>query len=337
MHRRPRLTVIGSLNMDISVSVGRLPGPGETVLGTGAVIAPGGKGANQALAAARLGGAVRMAGCVGDDEFGGRVLAALAAEGVDLAPVRAVPGCATGLALITVDAAGENMITVAPGANGQAGEQEAAAALSAPADMLVLSAEIPAALLAAVLGGSPLPGGGAPLGRSLMPGGGALPGGGAGRRLPCLVNLAPVPRDAAALLAAGIDWLVVNESEASQLLGRSVAGLSGAAAAASGLVAMGAGHAVVTAGSHGAALAGEAGTESVPGFSVRSVDSVGAGDAFVAALGVTLAAGIGPAAALRAACAAGATATTRQGAQAALPRPTEIRAATGEDWPIESG
>src|SRR6266516_2597294 len=259
MHRRPRLTVIGSLNMDISVSVGRLPGPGETVLGTGAVIAPGGKGANQALAAARLGGAVRMAGCVGDDEFGGRILAALAAEGVDLAPVRAVPGCATGLALITVDAAGQ--------------------------------------------------------------------------RAPCLVNLAPVPRDAPALVAAGIDWLVVNESEASQLLGRSVAGLSDAVSAASGLVAMGAGHAVVTAGSHGAALAGAAGTESVPGFSVRSVDSVGAGDAFVAALGVTLAAGIGPAAALRAACAAGATATTRQGAQAALPRPAEIRTATGVDWP----
>ncbi len=310
MHRRPRLTVIGSLNMDISVSVGRLPGPGETVLGTGAVIAPGGKGANQALAAARLGGAVRMAGCVGGDEFGGRVLAALSAEGVDLAPVRAVPGCATGLALITVDATGENMITVAPGANGQAGEQEAAAALSGPADMLVLSAEIPAALLAAILRGA------------------------AGQRAPCLVNLAPVPRDAPGLVAAGIDWLVVNESEASQLLGRSVAGLSDAVSAASGLVAMGAGHAVVTAGSHGAALAGAAGTESVPGFSVRSVDSVGAGDAFVAALGVTLAAGIGPAAALRAACAAGATATTRQGAQAALPRPAEIRAATGEDWPI---
>src|SRR6266581_2478904 len=128
MHRRPLLTVLGSLNMDISVSVGRLPEPGETVLGTGAVIAPGGKGANQAVAAARLGGAVRMVGCVGADDFGTQIFAALGAEGIDLAPVRAVPGCATGLALITVDAAGENMITVAPGANSRAGEQEAAAA-----------------------------------------------------------------------------------------------------------------------------------------------------------------------------------------------------------------
>ena len=144
MRSRPRLTVLGSLNMDISVFVSRLPGPGETILGAGAVIAPGGKGANQAVAAARLGGAVRMVGCVGTDEFAGGVTAALAAEDIDHAAIRAVPGCATGLALITVDAAGENMITVAPGANGQAGEQEAAAALAAPADILVLSAEIPA-------------------------------------------------------------------------------------------------------------------------------------------------------------------------------------------------
>jgi len=310
MRSRPRLTVLGSLNMDISVFVSRLPGPGETILGAGAVIAPGGKGANQAVAAARLGGAVRMVGCVGTDEFAGGVTAALAAEDIDHAAIRAVPGCATGLALITVDAAGENMITVAPGANGQAGEQEAAAALAAPADILVLSAEIPAKVLAAALGSA----------RDLA--------------TACLLNLAPVPGEAASLLSAGVDWLVVNESEASVILGRTVAGLRDAAGAAADLAAGGARHAVVTAGSQGAVLAGAAGTESVPGFRVRSIDSVGAGDAFVAALGVTLAAGLPPAAALRAACAAGATATTRRGAQTALPRPADIRAATGENWPV---
>ncbi len=313
MPRRPRLTVVGSLNMDISVSVSRLPGPGETILGAGAVIAPGGKGANQAIAAARLGGLVRMVGCVGEDEFGSQIMAALRAEDVDLAPVRTVPGCVTGLALITVDAAGENMITVAPGANGQAGGQEAAAALSGPADILVLSAEIPAEVLAAVLASA------------------------GDQAAACLLNLAPVPRAAASLLSAGVDWLVVNESEASAILGRTVAGLRDAASAAAELAANGARHAVITAGSQGAVLAGAAGAESVPGFRVRSVDSVGAGDAFVAALSVTLAAGVSPAAALRAACAAGATATTRRGAQIALPRPAEIRVATGERWPAVLG
>ena len=319
MQLRPRLTVIGSLNMDISVSVSRLPVPGETVLGAAAVIGPGGKGANQAVAAARLGGAVRMAGCVGDDEFGGQITAALGAEGIDLAPVRVIPGTATGLALITVDANGENMITVAPGANGLAGAAETAAALAGPADLLVLSAEIPADVLAAVLGG------------------GRLPAGPAVRRPPCLLNLAPVRPGAAALLAAGVDWLVVNESEASALIGRSVTGPRDAADAAAGLAAMGARHAVVTAGAQGAVLAGQAGSQHVAGFRVRSVDAVGAGDAFVAALAVTLAAGVAPAAALRAACAAGATATTRQGAQAGMPGPAEIRAATGEHWPVPSG
>src|SRR5215469_8697868 len=111
MPARPRITVLGSLNIDISVSVQRLPAPGETVLGPGAVIAPGGKGANQAVAAARLGGAVRMTGCTGDDDFARMARSALEADGVDVSGVRAAGGFATGLALITVDAAGENMIT----------------------------------------------------------------------------------------------------------------------------------------------------------------------------------------------------------------------------------
>jgi ribokinase len=325
MAGRPRVAVLGSLNMDISVSVGHLPRPGETILGDGAVIAPGGKGANQAVAAARLGAAVQLAGCIGDDEFGGLVTAALRAEQVGPQWVRTVPGAATGLALITVDATGENMITVAPGANGQCGPQEAAAVVSAPADMLVISAEIPAAAIAAVLAAA------------------------RGRGLPCLLNLAPVPDGAAQLLAAGVGWLVVNESEASALLGREVAGLAGAASAAADLrelanraaaQADGADgtprYAVVTAGSHGAALAGPDAAEQASGFRVRSVDSVGAGDAFVAALAVAVAAGTGPADALRLACAAGATATTARGTQAALPRPAGIRAATGQEWPVLS-
>jgi len=341
MTSRPRLAVLGSLNMDISVPVGRLPGPGETVLGGQAVIAPGGKGANQAVAAARLGAATAMAGCVGEDEFGGPILLGLAAEGIDISGVRRLPGVATGLALITVSADGENMITVAPGANGECGPAEAGAALAGPPDLLVISAEIPPAVIAAALAGA------------------------ARRGVPALLNLAPVPADAeaAARLAAGAGWLVVNESEAAALLGRPVAGLAGAVAAAHGLRdlltaaaspgtetaspgtgeaaaarSLSGGYAVVTAGSQGAALAGPDGTAQVPGFEVASVDAVGAGDAFVAALAVGLAAGAAPPEALRAACAAGATATTRRGAQTALPRPAEIAAATGVAgrWPAEA-
>jgi len=307
---RPRLTVLGSLNMDISVVVRRLPVPGETVLGSGAVVAPGGKGANQAVAAARLGAAVRMVGCLGADEFGQMARAALGGEGVDVSGVRVVEKSATGLALITVDAAGENMITVAPGANGQAGADEVAAALSAACDVLVLSAEIPAGVVAAVLDGARAAG------------------------MTCLLNLAPASLEAATLLAGGVSWLVVNESEAAAVLGRHVAGLAGAAAAARDLRALGAQHAVVTAGADGAALAGPAGDEAVNAITVRSVDSVGAGDAFVAALAVTAAAGVPVRDAVRAACAAGAAATTRRGTQEALPRPPDIAAATGASWPV---
>jgi ribokinase len=312
MAGHPRLAILGSLNMDISVAVPRLPAPGETVLGSAAVIAPGGKGANQAVAAARLGAAVRMAGCTGADAFGGTLVAGLAAEGIDVTAVRAIDGQATGIALITVDDSGENVITVAPGANGQAGPAEVAAALADHPDLLVMSAEIPAATLALALEAAGRAGAGA------------------------LLNLAPAPPEPAALLASGVDWLVVNETEAAAILGRPVAGLAAARDAAGDLRGLGAGSAVVTAGSAGAALATRAGAEAVAGLRVRSVDAVGAGDAFVAALGVALAAGIPAAEAVRAACAAGATATTRRGTQDALPRPASIRAATGVRWPLDS-
>jgi ribokinase len=310
MPGRPRLTVLGSLNTDISVVVQRLPAPGETVLGSGAVMAPGGKGSNQAVAAARLGAEVRMVGCTGDDDFARMARSALQAEGVDIGGVRAVPGTATGVALITVDAAGENMITVASGANGEVGDAEATAALAEPSDLLVLSAEIPAGVIGAVLTQARAAG------------------------VTCLLNLAPAPADPDALLRAGVAWLVVNESEAAAVLGHPVSGLAEAGTAAQDLLGRGAEYAVVTAGAHGAALAGPDLCELIPALSVDSVDSVGAGDAFVAALGVALAAGVPPADAVRAASAAGATATTRRGTQDALPHPAGILATTGITWPV---
>src|SRR5579863_79269 len=127
MTRRPKITVLGSLNMDISVTVATLPGPGVTVLGSAARFTPGGKGANQAVAAARLGADVRMVGCVGDDDFGRQLIAALRAEGIDTSAVRTATSAPTGLAMIAVDERGENLIIVAPGANHQVGPPDVAA------------------------------------------------------------------------------------------------------------------------------------------------------------------------------------------------------------------
>jgi ribokinase len=311
MGLRPKVTVLGSLNMDITVTVPRLPGPGATVLGSAARFAPGGKGANQAVAAARLGADVRMAGCVGDDDFGRQLVASLHAEGIGAGAVRTVPGTASGVAMITVDRSGENMITVAPGANHEVGAAEIAAATAAASDVLVISAEIPVEAITRALAGA-----------------GAAP---------CLLNLAPAPENAKDLVARArgeLDWLVVNESEAAVILGRPVDGLAEAERAAAELARAGPRYAVVTAGAHGAALAGPDGHTAIPGFRVTPVDTVGAGDTFVGALAVALAAGVPATAATRAAAAAGAAAATRSGAQAAMPRPADIRAATGLTWPV---
>ena len=332
----PRVTVLGSLNTDISVPVPHFPGPGETVLAAAAAsIGTGGKGANQAVAAARLGAATRMVGCCGDDEFGGRLRGALAAEEIDVAGLRTVPGAASGLALITVDPAGENVIAVAPGANGLAGEAEVAAAFSAPCDVLVLSAEIPVAVLAAALR------------RANALGGERRGWKGGERKVRTVLNLAPVPEEPARLLAARPDWLVVNAHEAGILLRAEPADVAQAQAMAARLAAgeTGAGspagpgagpgdrHVVITLGAAGAVLAGPEVAAAIGGFSVPAVDTVGAGDAFVGALAVALAIGLDPVEAVRAACATGATATTRRGAQDGLPRPADVLAATGFRWP----
>jgi ribokinase len=305
----PRVTVLGSLNMDISVSVPQLPGPGMTALGSAARFAAGGKGANQAVAAARLGAEVRMVGRVGDDDFGRKLLAGLRGEGVNTDGVQIASGAATGVAMIAVDPAGENHITVAPGANGEVGGSDVALALAEAGDVLVISAEIPASAIRAAL---------APPRSSLI-----------------VLNLAPVPAGPVALLAegGGPDWLVLNEPEAATILGRPVAGLAEAERAAADL-AVGVQHVVVTAGAEGAALAEPSGnTLAVPGFPVQVADTVGAGDTFTGALAVALAAGVPARDAVRAATAAAATAVTRSGAQDALPRPADIAAATGLTWP----
>jgi ribokinase len=312
MAKRPQVTVLGSLNMDISVTVPRLPGPGATVLGSAATFTPGGKGANQAVAAARLGAQARMAGCVGADDFGRRLLAALENETVDVEKVRLIAGVPTGLAMISVDRAGENLITVAPGANHEVADPDVASAVSGPRDVLVISAEIPVPTIRLALARA--------------------------RGTRCVLNLAPAPEQAAAIVADGVDWLVVNESEAEAILGQPVDGLAAAGRAAAGLVAAGARSAVVTAGAHGVALAsqstGPGKVECFPAFRVKAVDTVGAGDTFVGALAVALAAGVPAPEAVRAAAAAGAPGATPPWAQNGTPPPADILAATGLTWPL---
>src|ERR1700761_5736214 len=151
MENRPHVTVLGSLNMDISVTVPRLPEPGATVLGSAARVTPRGKGAHPAGGGAPPRAAVRMAGCVGDDDFGRQLLAALRDDKVDVGGVRVTASAPTGLAMISVDQAGENIITVAPGANHETGPAEVRAALAEPRNVLVVCAEIRVEVIVAAL------------------------------------------------------------------------------------------------------------------------------------------------------------------------------------------
>jgi ribokinase len=297
-----RIVVLGSLNVDLVARVPTLPRPGETALGDRLQTFTGGKGANQAVAAARLGAEVAMVGRVGTDAGGDLLLSALARDGVDVSGVARDGSEPTGTALIMVDAAGENLIAVAPGANGRVGPDEVARALAAcgPGGLLVLQLEIPPAAVAAAV-------------RS-------------GGRV--LLNAAPAGELDRSLLR-GVEALVVNEGEAAALLGRPMGG----ADAARELYAAGAGLAVVTLGAAGAALCSPAGPAAVEAFPVEAVDTTGAGDAFTGALAVGLAAGWPLAEAARLASAAGAAAAARQGAQASLPWADDLERLFGVSVP----
>lgn len=289
--------VVGSLNTDLVVEVTRLPRPGETVAGGDLRRLPGGKGANQAVAAARLGGRVEMVGAVGDDDLGDRSLAALAAEGVGTQAVVVRAGRPSGVALIVVEAGGENTISLAPGANGTLcpADVDTAHELIAAADVLLLQLEVPvAAALAAA---------------ERMREAGRL----------VVLNAAPlaqpVPDDVQRLLDQ-CDVVVVNEQEAAalQATGRDLPE-----------------RLVVTLGSRGARWSDLGAQGSCPAFLVDSIDAVGAGDTFVAALAVALAAGHDLPEAVRRSCAAGALATLVPGAQAGMPTAAQVDALLSAD------
>ena len=278
------VVVVGSLNHDITVEADRRPAAGETVLGRSLATACGGKGANQAVAAARAGARVTMVGCVGDDAAGEAMVGNLEAAGVATDGVRRADA-PSGTALIVVDAQGENAIVVVPGANAELAADDVAATLAGdgPAPVVLAQLEVPEDAIAAAAGG-------------------------AGR---FVLNASPareLPRD----VLAAADPLIVNAGEAAALAG---AAGDDPEALATAVLALGPRSVVVTLGADGARWTAAGATFTQPAPAVDVVDTTGAGDVFAGTLAARLARGDEPEAALAAAVDAGAAAVGWHGAQ----------------------
>lgn len=307
------ILVVGSLNMDLVVSVPRFPQAGETLLGGDYARHPGGKGANQAVAAARAGGRVAMIGRVGRDEFGELLVSGLARDGIDTAHVAVLADAPTGVAFISVDTAAQNTIIVAPGANARLAPADLPADAFAGVAVVLLQLEVPlpTAMRAAELGRT------------------------AGARV--VLNLAPAQPLSDEQLRH-VDVLVVNETETAALTGIPADEVARAPEAAAAALLERVPAAVLTLGAAGAAWASRDSDDHggqravapraglVPGFPVTAVDTTAAGDAFVGALAVRLAGGAGLDEAVRFGNAAGALAATRPGAQPSLPTSVDIDA-----------
>ena len=295
------ITVIGSINLDLIAHVTRLPAAGETVPGDDFRTAPGGKGANQALAAARAGGQVRMIGAVGKDAFAAEALACLKQGRVDLSGVGETHA-ATGTALILVDDKGENVIAVVPGANATVLPGDMAKAFLKRGEVVLLQHEIPIATVRKAL--------------ATASAAGAI----------SVLNTAPFRADAADLLAAA-DYVVANETEfdlyadALDLAGGDRAARMRAFVEKTGRTV------IVTLGGEGVLAATPQGDISVPALKITPVDTVGAGDTFCGYLGAGLSAGLKLEQALRRAAAAGSLACLKPGAQPAIPHGKDVDAA----------
>jgi ribokinase len=298
-----RIVVVGSLNADLVARLDRFPAPGETVAGRDFAVIPGGKGANQACAAARLGGDVAMIGRVGADAYAELLRRSLASAGVDVSQVLEDPSTTTGVALITVEASGQNEIVIVAGANGRLTvvDLERSDGL-ATAAVVLLQLEIPlptvqaAARLAHRAGAQVI----------LDP-----------------APAAPLPDD----LLRDIDYLTPNEVELAALVGGERAeGRAEAARQARVLVGRGARNVVVKRGEKGALLVGAAGETEWPAFRVQAVDATAAGDAWNGAFAFAMARGDAPVEAGWLATAAAAVSVKRHGAQPSMPTLAETEA-----------
>jgi ribokinase len=297
----PRILVVGSSNTDMIIKMKRIPRPGETIVGGDFHTAAGGKGANQAVAAARAGGEVTFIARVGRDVLGDKAVAGFVREGINVERVIRDPAAPSGVALIFVGGDGENSIAVAPGANDKLSPEDVQVAQGAffDADILVLQLEIPletvetAAQMAKQAG------------------------------IPAILNPAPA-RPLPDSLLRSLSILTPNETEAEILTGIEVDGADSAGKAADQLLARGVGTVIITLGAEGAFVASASSRALVPGFPVEAVDSTAAGDTFNGALAVALAEGRPFEQAVRFAHAAAAISVTRLGAQPSAPLRAEI-------------
>jgi ribokinase len=295
-----RVVVVGSANTDLVVRVAKLPRPGETVLGGTFASVGGGKGANQAVAAARAGGDVAFIAMLGEDDIGDAALAAYKAEGIDTKYIGRASGCPSGVALILVDAAGENSIAVASGANDRLSpaDIDAARDVIAAADTVLVQLEIPLDTVRRTVEVAVA----------------------AGRRV--ILNPAPArPLDPS--LLAQVSVITPNETEAELLTGVAIVDPAAAVVVAERLRSLGP-DAVLTLGRRGCLVASGGEPVLIAGYDVEAIDTVAAGDVFNGTLAVALAEGSDVTAAARFANAAAAISVTRHGAQSSAPLRHEI-------------
>jgi ribokinase len=298
-----KIVVVGSLNMDLVVRTPRVPVGGETLAGHSFVTAPGGKGANQAVACARLGAQVTMIGCVGHDAYGEILRSGLESEGIDCSSVEALEGVSTGIASILVDDNGQNCIVIVAGGNGELSPEHLTrydAALQA-ADVIIAQLEVPVATVEKTL----------TRGHEL--------------RKTVILNPAPAVGPLPAHWYGNVDYLIPNESEASLLTGIQVDSLETAAEAAQALLDAGAKRILLTLGSQGVLYKDAQRQQHFPAQVVQAVDTTAAGDTFVGGFAAALGEGLSLDEAVRLGQQAAALSVTRAGAQPSIPYRRELK------------
>lgn len=300
---KPQICVVGSVNMDLVFRTPRMPAVGETLHGHEFRQIPGGKGANQAVAAARQGADVRFIGAVGDDGFGDFSQQSLSADGISLTHLSRIPGVATGVAGILVEDNGSNSIVLAAGANASLtpAHIDAAAADIRSAQILLCQLETPLNTVTQAIATARAAG------------------------VKVILNPAPA-QDLSPELLAQVDYLILNETEAGQLSGIAVTDNASAQAASEKLLSMGVGQVLLTMGGHGAQITQAGLSQFIPAIRVDVVDTTAAGDTFVGAFAVGIANGLSLLEASQEAQYTAALTVTKLGAQTSIPRRAEVLA-----------